>query len=79
METVNTTEFRQHLPSYLRRAAAGEEIRITSRGRIIARLLPEEDRVAAARQRLDALQGQVILGDVESPSGENWNAEQGLL
>ena len=79
MATVNTTEFRQHLPSYLRRAAAGEEIRITSRGRVIARLLPKEDRVAAARQRLDALQGQVILGDVESPSGEDWNAEQDLL
>ena len=78
METVNTTEFRQHLPSYLRRAA-GEEIRITSRGRVIARLLPEEDRIAAARRRLDALQGQVKLGDVESPSGEEWNAEQGLL
>jgi prevent-host-death family protein len=79
MATVNTTEFRQNLPSYLRRAAAGEEIRITSRGRVIARLLPEEDRVAAARQRLDALQGQVRLGDVESPSGEEWNAEQSLL
>ncbi len=56
-----------HLPSYLRWAAAGEEIRITSRGRIIARLLPEEDHIAAARRRLDALQGQVKLGDVESP------------
>lgn len=79
METVNTTEFRRHLPSYLRRAAAGEEIRITSRGRIIARLLPEQDRIVAVRRRLDALQGQVKLGDVESPSGEEWNAEQSLL
>jgi prevent-host-death family protein len=55
MQTVNTTEFRQRLPSYLRRAAAGEEIRITLRGRVIARLLPEEDGVAAARRRLEAL------------------------
>lgn len=79
MQTVNTTEFRQHLPNYLRRAEAGEEIRITSRGRVIARLLPEDDQAAAARQRLDALQGQVCLSDVESPSGEEWNAEKGLL
>lgn len=79
MQTVNTTEFRQHLPNYLRRAAAGEEIRITSRGRVIARLLPEEDVVAAARRRLEALRGQVKLGDVESPSGEEWDAEKGLL
>ena len=79
MQTVNTTEFRQRLPSYLRQAEAGEEIRITSRGRVIARLLPEEDSVAVARRRLDALQNPVNLGDIESPLGEEWNAEKGLL
>ena len=47
MQTVNTTEFRQRLPNYLRRAEAGEEIRITPRGRVVARLLPEDDQVAA--------------------------------
>lgn len=78
MQTVNTTEFRQRLPNYLRRAEAGEEIRITSGGRVVARLLPEDDQVAAARRRLDALQGQVYLGDVESPSEEEWNTEKGL-
>jgi prevent-host-death family protein len=43
MTTVNVTELRQHLPAYLKRAAAGEEILIASHGKIIARLLPEED------------------------------------
>ena len=79
MQIVNMTEFRQRLPRYLRQAEAGEEIRITSRGRVIARLLPEEDQVAAACRRLDALQGQIRLAGVENPSGEEWNAEKGLL
>ncbi|MHB1606139.1 MAG: type II toxin-antitoxin system Phd/YefM family antitoxin [Leptospirales bacterium] len=66
MNTVNVTEFRKHLPSYLKRVAAGEEIGITSHGRVIARLLPEKDAAQESRLWLERLRGKVILGDVVS-------------
>jgi hypothetical protein len=44
---------------------------------VIARIVPEENRAAAARRRLKALRGKAKVGDVMSPSGERWNAERG--
>jgi prevent-host-death family protein len=74
---VNITELRQNLPTYLARVRKGEAVEVTVRGRVIARIVPEEDRRAAARKRLKALRKTTKLGDVMSPSGETWNAERG--
>ena len=38
MQEVNVSELRNHLPEYLARAELGEEILVTRRGRVIARL-----------------------------------------
>jgi len=76
---INVTELRQHLPDYLKKVQAGEEIQITSRGQIIARLMPEVNAAEAARKWLESLRDKAIVGDVESPSGEEWNAEKGIL
>ena len=67
MHQINVTEFRQHLPEFLKRVRRGEELQITSRGKIIARLVPEPDEVDAAIQRLKRLQGTIINGDIISP------------
>lgn len=67
---VNVTELRQHLPEYLRQVQLGGEFAITWHGRTIARLLPDRttdvhaDVRGAARQRLQALRGTMIVGDV---------------
>lgn len=81
MNTVNVTELRQHLPAFLRRVAKGEVIGITSHGRLIARLLPEEDPSIGAKQWLESLRGKVLLGDIESPVSETeeWNADENHL
>ena len=47
------------------------------RGRVIARIVPEEDRQAAARKWLMKLRKKARVGDVTSASGETWNAERG--
>ena len=47
------------------------------RGRVIARIVPEEDRQAAARKWLMKLRKKARVGDVTSASGEIWNAERG--
>ena len=74
MLNVNVTELRCHLPEYLKKVRAGEEVTVTSRGKIIARLVPEVDETAAARQRLDALRGQCVVRDVISPLDVEWEA-----
>jgi prevent-host-death family protein len=77
MPKVKITELRQNLPTYLARVKQGETVEVTVRGRVIARIVPEEDRQAAARKRLRALRKTARIGDIMSPSGEVWDAERG--
>lgn len=76
MAEVNVTELRQHLPGYLKRVQAGEELCITLHGRTIARLVPAEDEAEAARRRLFALRGHCVIADVTGPLPEaNWTGD----
>ena len=77
MAKVKITELRQNLPTYLARVKAGDTVEVTVRGRVIARIVPEEDRQAAARQWLKKLRKTARIGDIMSPSGESWDAERG--
>lgn len=80
MLEVDITELRKHLPSYLKRVGQGEEIQITSRGKIIGRIVPQEDPGAAARKRLEDLGGTMIVGDVISPIDDvEWTADENNL
>jgi prevent-host-death family protein len=74
MLSVNVTELRSHLPDYLNKVKSGEELAVTSRGKVIARLVPEIDESEAARQRLEAMRGKSWVGDVVSPLEEEWEA-----
>lgn len=40
MATVGVRELQQHASAVVRRAAAGEEVGVTDRGRLVARLVP---------------------------------------
>lgn len=75
MIRVNVTELRNHLPAYLGKVKSGEEVAVTSRGKVIARLVPEVDEDKAARLRLEASRKDSWVGDVVSPTGEVWEAE----
>lgn len=78
MTTVNITELRQHLPSFIDKVQAGEEIVITQRGKAVARIVPEyaESPAEAAMKWLDALRGSIIVGDVMAPfADEEWNGD----
>jgi prevent-host-death family protein len=76
MILVNVTELRNHLPAYLVKVKTGEEVAVTLRGKVIARLVPEVDNCDAARKRLEAIRETSWIGDVVSPSGETWEAER---
>ena len=77
MAKVNITELRQNLAAYLVKVRKGEEVEVTARGKVIARIVPEENRREAAKRRLAAVRKKARVGDLMSPSGEVWNAELG--
>jgi prevent-host-death family protein len=79
---VNVTELRQNLPKYLKQVEEGAAIEITSHGKVIAQLIApvsERERAEQALAKLRSWGANTIIGDIESPSGEVWNAEQGIL
>lgn len=69
MARVSVSHLRQNLPAYLKRVQAGEEIQVTSRGRVIARIEPERDPAEEARRWLEGLGGRVKLVEVLAPLG----------
>jgi len=77
MDDVKLTELRQNLPAYLKQVEKGRELRITSRGKPVARLLPAEGAAEAARTRLEALRKTARVGDVIAPTGASWRAARG--
>lgn len=74
MIEVSVTTFRNHIPGYLGKVRRGENIVLTSRGKVIARLLPPGDERLKARQRLLELSTTCHIGDVVSPLDEEWGA-----
>jgi len=72
--TASVRELKAGLSRYLKRAAAGEEVLVTSRGRVVARLVrapSEEDQQpnhAEIRRRLAAIPG-IILPTGPKPRG----------
>lgn len=73
---VNVTELRQNLPTYLAEVRKGGEIEVTSRGKVIARIVAGVDPRLAARERLLAARKHCHVGDVLSPVGMEWDAER---
>jgi len=73
---VNVTELRQNLPAYLAEVKKGKEIEVTSRGRVIARIVAGGDPRQEAKQRLLAIRKHCRVGDVLSPTGAQWDAER---
>jgi prevent-host-death family protein len=73
---INVAELRQNLPKYLAVARSGGEIEVTSRGRLIARIVPSGDPRHEARARLLDARKRCKVGDVISPLDVKWSAEQ---
>ncbi len=53
---ISVRELKSRLSEYLRKAAAGEEVLVTSRGKAVARLLPPGRR----RQAVPSAEGEAI-------------------
>ncbi|MFZ5604123.1 MAG: type II toxin-antitoxin system Phd/YefM family antitoxin [Pseudomonadota bacterium] len=74
MLTVEISDLRANLLKYLEKASRGEQITVTTNGRILAIIVPPTDKKAMARKRLDDLSSTAKLHDVISPLGIRWDA-----
>lgn len=80
MVSINVTEFRKHLPSYLNQVKEGKEVYLTSHGKVIAKVVPEIDHAAAAREKLAELRQTAVIGDILSPVEDiHWGADEDNL
>jgi prevent-host-death family protein len=81
MQTVNVTEFRAHLPNYLHMVQMGEEVAISNRGKIVARLIPDEqtNEQQIAMAHVLKWRGSVITGDIMESFDEVWTADDDNL
>ena len=74
METVNISDFRANLLKYLEKANAGQQITVTTNGRILATLSPPVQMREAASRQLADLASTAKIHDVTSPTHEEWDA-----
>jgi prevent-host-death family protein len=74
MKTVTISELRANLLKYLARVQGGERIEVTSKGAVMATLVPPVGEREAARARLAELASTAKIGDVVTPIDEDWEA-----
>jgi prevent-host-death family protein len=76
MLEVSVTTFRKHIPDYLGRVKKGEDISLTARGKVIARLVPPVDESQRAKEQLATLRASCYVGDVVSSLDVTWEADR---
>lgn len=74
MQNVTISDLRANLLSYLQKAHNGEELNVTSHGKVLATILPPVDKREKAKKALSALSKTAVINDIVSPTGDDWKA-----
>jgi len=74
MLTVNISDLRANLLKYLEKANAGEQITVTTNGKLLATINPPTNQRAQAKKQLSELATTAKLHDVTSPLSNHWDA-----
>lgn len=69
MGTITVSELRANLKKIMQRVERGETLEITSMGKVVACLVPPEDKQQEARKKLKEIAQTAVLHDVLSPLG----------
>ena len=75
-QTVNISDFRSNLLKYLEKANSGEQISVTTNGRLIATITPPINQKKLAQQQLEQLAKSAKLTDVTTPLDPEWDANK---
>ncbi|NQV41299.1 MAG: type II toxin-antitoxin system prevent-host-death family antitoxin [Candidatus Marinimicrobia bacterium] len=74
MNTIAVSDLRANLMKVLEEIKQGAQIKITSRGKVIAQLVPADTAQEHAKEALHQLGSSAVIGDVIKPIDENWDA-----
>jgi len=76
MQTINISDFRNHLAHYLKTAQMGESLSISSHGEVLAIISPPNQQKQQAKAALQTIAQQSVIDDILSPLNESWDAMQ---
>lgn len=74
METIAVSNLRASLMTVLKEIERGSTINITSRGKIVAKLVPPDYNIEEAKSRLKEVSRTAVIHDIISPIESNWKA-----
>lgn len=74
METVNISDFRANLLKYLEKVSEGQQITVTTNGRVLATLSPPVQIRETSRSQLTELAASAKIHDVTSAVQVDWDA-----
>ena len=75
MQSIAVSELRANLMSILKNIEKGSSVSITSRGRVVAKLIPPEESLKLAEQKLAKVRKSAKIYDVLSPISAKWKAD----
>ena len=76
MDSIAVSELRANLMSVIKEIEHGASIKITSRGVVVAKLVPPDYSKERALKRLDEISKTATIGDIVSPIETAWEAMQ---
>jgi len=76
MQTVPVSELKSNLIKILKEIEHGASIDITSKGRVVAKLVPPDYAKKSARKKLSEIGRKAIIHDIISPIETKWEAEK---
>lgn len=74
MDSIAVSELRANLMSVLKEIERGSSINITSRGIVVAKLVPPDFSKENARKKLLEIGKSAKIGDIVSPIDTRWEA-----
>ena len=74
MDTIPVSDLRANLMKVLKKIEHGSVVDITSRGKIVAKLVPPDYTREMAREKLIELRKNAVIGDIISPIDIQWKA-----
>ena len=72
MQTINISDFRANLLRYLEKANSGEQISVTTNGKLLATITPPIEQKQLAQERLEQLAANAKINDVVSATDSDW-------
>ena len=74
MDTIAVSDLRANLMKVLKEIEHGSTVDITSRGKVVAKLVPPDYIRETAIEKLKELGKNAVLDDIISPIDVQWNA-----